>query len=190
MWIEVSIVIYWLQLWCAVTWSSITRVDLPVLRLVETLASRQLTFVRQCSVSKVASVQTDSSWMVIYSAFLQRSSKNHVDFVSISTPNLSFSLGFRIGNCWRNGVSPDRVDRRWLSSCRPGMQDDVRLMCTWYISTHSSYCMRSLIVESQCRLLGTGVMWPRVPIPATSLAAAFWTRWSGSIDFVCESFRD
>ena len=41
--------------------------------------------------------------------------------------------------------------------------------------------MRSLI-GSQCKLLRTGVMWSRVPIPATSLAAAFWTRWSGSID--------
>ena len=26
-------------------------------------------------------------------------------------------LGFLIGNCWRNGVSRDQVDRRWRPTC-------------------------------------------------------------------------
>ena len=41
--------------------------------------------------------------------------------------------------------------------------------------------MRNL-TGSQCRLRSAGVMCSRVPVPVMSLAAAFWTRCSGSID--------
>ena len=44
-------------------------------------------------------------------------------YEKLRSPNLSSVVGFHIENCWRNGVSDDRVDRRWLSSCRPGRQD-------------------------------------------------------------------
>ena len=37
-------------------------------------------------------------------------------------------MGFRIGNCWPNGVFHDRVDRQWLSSCEPGRRDNYKAL--------------------------------------------------------------
>ena len=84
-----------------------------------------------------------------------------------------------IGSCWRILVSHDRAGQRRVTSCPTGTQGcDQLAPGAW--ARRACRFMRNLI-GSQCRLWRTGVMWSRVPVPATSLAAAFWTRWSGSI---------
>ena len=72
------------------------------------------------------------------------------------SPNLSFSLGVSYQKLLEER-SLSRPGRSAVAVIMSARYAGLRPMCTWCISTHSLYCMRSLI-GSQCRLLRTGVM--------------------------------
>ena len=105
-------------------------------------------------------------WTEVNSTPSVRRTRNSARRTLVSTVEVHF------GSCWRISVSHDQAGQPRMSSCPTG---------THQVHEHAKLVNYAELIGSQCRLWRTGVMWSRIPVPATSLAAAFWTRWSGSI---------